>query len=103
MLLGVTFVTLLVTEPTQASAPPGVEPLASAAVLELRGDRAARTEGDGGPVTPAPRIPDGMRVGVALLGIDLPLLLGETVRDAVLRSTPSRAAFVLPTSAVPLP
>jgi len=38
---------------------------------------------------------------VARLGIDLPLLRGDTVRDTDLRSTPSGAAFLLPSSAPP--
>lgn len=50
---------------------------------------------------PAPVVFDGMRVRVARLGIDLPLLDGDTVRDTVLRSTPNGAAFLLPSSAPP--
>ncbi len=50
---------------------------------------------------PAPVVFDGTRVRVARLGIDLPLLRGDTVRDTVLRATPSGAAFLLPSSAPP--
>ena len=49
----------------------------------------------------APPALDGMRVRVTRLGIDLPLLPGDTDRDAVLQATPSGAAFVLPGSAWP--
>lgn len=110
VLLGVAFATLLV-EPTQASVPPGVERIASAEVLELPDDRAARPADDGGPApappdgaleaAPAPLVLDGMRLRVARLGIDLPVLAGDTERDSVAQATPAGAAFLLPSSAVP--
>jgi sortase (surface protein transpeptidase) len=120
VLLGIAFVTLLV-EPTQASAPPGAERIAANAVLDLPDDRPARPARDHGPApasfdeaaeaaaapseaavaATAPLVLDGMRVRVARLGIDLPLLRGDTVRDTVLRSTPNGAAFLLPSSAPP--
>lgn len=49
----------------------------------------------------APRAVDGMRVRVARLGVDLPLLPGDTARDSVREATPNGAAFVLPGSAWP--
>jgi len=120
VLLGVTFATLFV-EPTQASAPPGVERIASAEVIELSDDGPGRPAGDHGlapapsdeaaeaaaapskaaVAAPAPLVLDGMRLRVARLGIDLPLLRGDTVRDTVIRSTPSGAAFLLPSSVPP--
>ncbi len=130
MLLGTAFVMLLV-EPTQASAPVGVDRIAAARVVELPVDRPGRPVGDiglaPGPSSDAigvaaarsdvrstvaapaqaavaaavPIVPSGMRVRVARLGIDLPLLPGDTVRDTVQASTPIGAAFLLPSSAPP--
>lgn len=109
LLLGIAFVALLV-EPTQASAPPIVERVVTS---ETRVAPSEAPQADPSPpeaVVPAPAsVPateapvafDGMRVRVARLGIDLPLLYGDTVRDTVLGSTPNDAAFLLPTSAAP--
>lgn len=55
----------------------------------------------GATAAPAQYVLDGMRVRVARLGIDLPLLPGDTVRDTDLRATPSGAAFLLPSSPPP--
>ncbi len=129
VLLGTAFVMLLV-EPMQASAPIG-DQSAATRVVELPVDRPGRPVRDIGlapgpsseaagvaaarsdapftvaaPAQPAaaaalPTVPDGIRVRVARLGIDLPLLPGDTVRDTVLRSTPIGAAFLLPSSAPP--
>lgn len=128
LLLGTAFVTLLVA-PTQASAPPIVEQIVPTAVRELPRDKLAPPADERGlvparpdevtappaasseaaeaapapseavSVAPAPVAFDGMRVRVARLGIDLPLLHGDTVRDTVLGSTPNGAAFLLPSSA----
>ena len=131
MLLGVAFVALL-TEPTQASAPPVLERIAATTVLELPNDRPARQANALGPAVSSPaslartertsapaqadvatalpqaavatRAPlplDGTRVRLVRLGIDLPILPGDTVRDTVLGSTPNGAAFLLPTSLPP--
>lgn len=129
VLLGTAFVMLLV-EPTQAYAPPRVESIAATAVPDLPVDRLARAAGDhalapapadeaamasAAPTAPAvaatptraavvaagPIVPAGIRVRVARLGIDLPLLPGDTVRDTVLASTPIGAAFLLPSSSPP--
>ena len=54
--------------------------------------------------TPTPSV-DGMRIRIARLGIDLPLLEGDLTRDVPSASgpgaTPEGAAFHLPGSAVP--
>ena len=122
LLLGSGFVTLLV-EPTQASAPQSVERIAANAMLALPDDRPARSdtaaEAALAPAEAAAPMPaalppaktavavtappalDGMRVRVRRLGIDLPLLPGDTARDSVRETTPNGAAFVLPASAWP--
>jgi len=46
------------------------------------------------------RLPEGADL-FARLGIDLPLLYGDTVRDTVLGSTPNGAAFLLPSTIPP--
>ncbi len=112
MLLGTAFVGLLV-EPTQASAPIGLDRIAATRLVALPDDRgaaraaaprseaASRVGTPAQPVAAAALLPSDMRVRVARLGIDLPLLPGDTVRDTVLASTPVGAAFLLPSSAAP--
>lgn len=109
LLLGVAFITLLL-EPTQASARPdvasarpGVAGIA-ATVITPQGDPppvAAPVSSPAAVAVPAPVPLDGMRLRVARLGIDLPLLHGDTARDTVRGSTPDGAAFLLPTTAPP--
>lgn len=50
---------------------------------------------------PTPRIPDGYRVKVPRLAIDLPIAEGDIQRDAVLQQTPESFAFHLPGTAIP--
>jgi hypothetical protein len=57
-----------------------------------------------GPPTPAPTIgpiPDGYRVQVPRLGIDLPIAEGDIERDVVVQQTPENFAFHLPGTAIP--
>jgi LPXTG-site transpeptidase (sortase) family protein len=54
--------------------------------------------------TPAPTIgpiPDGYRVQVPRLGIDLPIAEGDIERDVVVQQTPENFAFHLPGTAIP--
>ena len=50
---------------------------------------------------PAPAIPDGYRIKIARLAIDLPIVEGDLERDAVRLETPDNVALHLPGSAVP--
>jgi sortase (surface protein transpeptidase) len=52
-------------------------------------------------VTRAPAIPDGYRIKIARLLIDLPIAEGDIERDAVRGETPEDIALHLPGSAVP--
>ena len=52
--------------------------------------------------TPGPRaIPDGYRVQIPRLRIDLPIKEGDIERDTVSQQTPEHAAFHLPRTAIP--
>lgn len=51
--------------------------------------------------TPLPPIPDGYRVQIPRLGIDLGILEGDIVRDTVQLQTPENYAFHLPGTAIP--
>jgi LPXTG-site transpeptidase (sortase) family protein len=56
------------------------------------------------PPTPAPTIgpiPDGYRIGVPRLGIDLPIAEGDVERDVVVQKTPENFAFHFPGTAIP--
>ena len=54
--------------------------------------------------TPAPTIgpiPDGYRIGVPRLGINLPIAEGDVERDVVVQKTPENFAFHFPGTAIP--
>jgi sortase (surface protein transpeptidase) len=54
--------------------------------------------------TPAPTIgpiPDGYRIQIARLGIDLPIAEGDVQRDVIVQQTPENFAFHLPGTAIP--
>jgi len=56
------------------------------------------------PSTPVPTIgpiPDGYRIGVPRLGIDLPIAEGDVERDVVVQKTPENFAFHFPGTAIP--
>jgi len=52
-------------------------------------------------ITPTPAIPDGYRIKIARLLIDLPIIEGDIERDAVRGETPENVALHLPGSAIP--
>jgi hypothetical protein len=52
-------------------------------------------------VTRAPAIPDGYRIKIARLLIDLPIAEGDIQRDAVRQETPENVALHLPGTAIP--
>ncbi|MBI2773405.1 MAG: sortase [Chloroflexi bacterium] len=78
--------------PALRPAPPSASPTPSAVV-------------SGATVSPAVaapvRIPDGYRVRVARLGIDLPIAEGDVQRDIDLQKTPEGYAFHLPGTSIP--
>jgi LPXTG-site transpeptidase (sortase) family protein len=88
----------------------GLRPAAPAAVLPPA-VAAAKTSPSpiqtGSPIasvpiaTPAPAIPDGYRIKVARLAIDLPIVEGDLERDAVRQETPENVALHLPGTAIP--
>lgn len=52
--------------------------------------------------TPGPRsMPEGYRVQIPRLGIDLPIFEGDVARDTLQQQTPEDAAFHLPGTAIP--
>jgi len=51
--------------------------------------------------TRAPAIPDGYRIKIARLAIELPIVEGDLERDAVRLETPDNVALHLPGSAIP--
>lgn len=55
----------------------------------------------GPTATPAPPIPDGYRIKIPRLAIDLAIVEGDVERDAVRQETPDNFALHLPGSALP--
>jgi LPXTG-site transpeptidase (sortase) family protein len=51
--------------------------------------------------SPARAIPDGYRIKIARLAIDLPIVEGDLERDAVRQETPENVALHLPGTAIP--
>src|SRR6266508_800197 len=82
--------------PPGAAAPP---PTATAADAAAR-PTSAVAGSTGSPRAPVP-IPDGFRVRVPRLRIDLPIAEGVIERDIEQQRTPERYAFHLPGSAIP--
>lgn len=86
-----------------ASAPPiagpitGSRPLAAPSVLASGAPAAAALPAD----TPEPAIPNGYRIQVPHLGIDLPIREGDLKRDIEDQRTPENFAFHLPGTSLP--
>ncbi len=88
-------------QPTPSVAP---SPSASAASLPpaMTLPSASPTPSPPPPPPPGPRpIPDGYRVQVPRLRIDLPIKEGDSTRDIVDQQTPEGAAFHLPDTGIP--
>jgi LPXTG-site transpeptidase (sortase) family protein len=51
--------------------------------------------------TPIPPIPDGYRIQIPRLAIDLPIAEGDIQRDTLVQQTPEGFAFHLPGTAIP--
>lgn len=92
---------MLAIEPTRAALPPDDSWSASPSILvddpPVASDATPVTD----PTRPAQLDLGGMRVRIGRLGIDLPVLAGDTHRDTVLLATPNGAAFLLPSSSRP--
>jgi LPXTG-site transpeptidase (sortase) family protein len=92
---------LIIGSPRPAS-PASVLPPAVAAVTP-----APSPSQTGSPVASAPTatrtpaIPDGYRIKIARLAIDLPIAEGDIERDAVRQETPENLALHLPGTAIP--
>ncbi|HEY6957892.1 MAG TPA: sortase [Candidatus Limnocylindria bacterium] len=87
---------VLVARPQAAPAP--VVPITP--VPSASSARAASASPSATPVA-FPAIPDGYRVTIARLGIDLPIQEGDVERDAVEQRTPEGSAFHLPGTGIP--
>ena len=88
----------------------GLRPAAPAAVLPPAVAAATTSPSPsqtGSPIasvpiaTPTPAIPDGYRIKIARLAIDLPIVEGDLERDAVRQETPENVALHLPGTAIP--
>ena len=63
---------------------------------------AATTSPDSTTLSPTPEpIPDGYRIVMPRLGIDLPIAEGDVQRDVVIQRTPENFAFHFPGTAIP--
>ena len=93
---------ILIVGNLRPASPASVLPVAVAAVTPLPSPSQT-----GGPVasaptvTPTPAIPDGYRIKIARLAIDLPIIEGDLERDAVRQETPENVALHLPGTAIP--
>ena len=93
---------ILIVGSLRSASPASVLPVAVTAVTPLPSPSQT-----GGPVasapavTPTPAIPDGYRIKIARLAIDLPIIEGDLERDAVRQETPENVALHLPGSAIP--
>lgn len=80
-------------------------PAATATPAGFATSRPPASTSVGATASPAPTaarpIPVGYRVKVPRLGIDLPILEGDVVRDTVDQQTPEHAAFHLPRTGIP--
>lgn len=86
--------------PTATAQRSPAPPVASASPTLLAASRPPTTESPS--ASPGPRvIPDGYRVQVPRLRIDLPIKEGDVERDTVNQQTPENAAFHLPRTAIP--
>ena len=100
--LALSILLILIVGNLRPASPASVLPVAVAAVTPLPSPSQT-----GGPVasaptvTPTPAIPDGYRIKIARLAIDLPIIEGDLERDAVRQETPENVALHLPGTAIP--
>jgi LPXTG-site transpeptidase (sortase) family protein len=93
---------ILIVGNLRPASPASVLPPAVAGVTPLPSP--SQTGGPAASVptaTPTPAIPDGYRIKLARLAIDLPIVEGDVQRDAVRQETPENVALHLPGTAIP--
>jgi LPXTG-site transpeptidase (sortase) family protein len=93
---------ILIVGSLRPASPASVLPPALAAVTASPSPSQTGSPVSSAPaVTPTPAIPDGYRIKIARLEIDLPIAEGDIERDAVRGQTPDNVALHLPGSAIP--
>jgi len=81
-----------------------VAPIALPTASATASTPAATTSSDSTTLSPTPAIgpiPDGYRIAMPRLGIDLPIAEGDVQRDVVIQRTPENFAFHFPGTAIP--
>src|SRR6266571_2364887 len=83
-----------------------VAPIAMPSASPSASTPAATTSPDSTTLSPTPEatigpIPDGYRIAMPRLGIDLPIAEGDLQRDVVIQRTPENFAFHFPGTAIP--
>ena len=93
---------ILIVGSLRPASPASVLPPAVAAVTRSPSPSQTGSPVASAPVaTPAPAIPDGYRIKIARLLIDLPIAEGDIERDAVRQETPENVALHLPGTSIP--
>jgi len=93
---------ILIVGSLRPTSPASVLPPAVAAVTPAPSPSQTGSPASSAPaVTPTPAIPDGYRIKIARLAIDLPIAEGDIQRDAVRQETPENVALHLPGTAIP--
>lgn len=88
-------------EPRTGSVAPVALPSASASATPAPTASAVAPNASPTPVPTIGPIPDGYRIRMPRLGIDLPIAEGDLVRDTVDQQTPENFAFHFPGTAIP--
>jgi LPXTG-site transpeptidase (sortase) family protein len=100
--LALLFGLILIVGSLRPTSPASVLPPAVAAVTPAPSPSQTGSPVASAPaITPTPAIPDGYRIKIARLLIDLPIAEGDIERDAVRGETPENLALHLPGSAIP--
>jgi hypothetical protein len=89
------------TLPQTGSVAPLVRPSASTSAIPAPTAHAGTTAVAPTPVPTIGPIPDGYRIRMPRLGIDLPIAEGDLYRDSVEQQTPENFAFHFPGTALP--
>jgi sortase (surface protein transpeptidase) len=93
---------ILIVGSLRPASPASVLPPAVAGVTPAPSPSQTGSSVPSGPAaTPTPAIPDGYRIKIARLLIDLPIAEGDIQRDAVRQETPENVALHLPGTAIP--
>jgi len=93
---------ILIAGSLRPASPASVLPPAVAAVTPAPSPSQTGSPSANAPTaTRTPAIPDGYRIKIARLAIDLPIAEGDIERDAVRQETPENLALHLPGTAIP--